>query len=39
MNYEALILAILIVTVAAFCWVEFGRPLLTILSIQSDERE
>lgn len=39
MNYLALITSILVVTVAAFSWVTIGRPLLTMLSIQSDERE
>ena len=39
MNYPAMIIAILVVTVAAFAWVEYGTPLLTMLGLQSDERE
>jgi hypothetical protein len=39
MNYPALIIAILIVTVAAFSWVTISRPLLTMLGLQSDERD
>jgi len=39
MNYEALVIAVLIVTVAAFAWVEYAKPLLTMLSLQDDERE
>lgn len=39
MNYPAMIIAILVVTVAAFAWVEYGKPLLTMLGLQSDERE
>ena len=38
MNYPALIVAILIVTVAAFAWVEYAKPLLTMLGLQDDER-
>jgi hypothetical protein len=39
MNYPVMIIAILVVTVAAFVWVEYGKPLLTMLGLQSDERE
>lgn len=39
MNHYALIVALLIVTISAFCWVEYGNPLLTMLGLQSDERE
>ncbi len=39
MNYQALIAALLIVTVGTFCWVEYGKPILTMLGIQSDERD
>ena len=38
MNYPALITALLLVTVAAFAWVEIGKPLLTMLGMQDDER-
>ena len=38
MNYSALITAILIVTVGAFAWIEYGKPLLTMLGLQDDER-
>ena len=38
MSYPILIITILIVTVAAFCWVEFAKPLLTMLGLQDDER-
>jgi hypothetical protein len=39
MNYPAMIISILVITVAAFCWVEYGKPLLTMLGLQSDERD
>jgi hypothetical protein len=39
MNHPALIVAVLLVTVVAFCWVEYGKPLLTMLGLQDDERE
>ncbi len=39
MNHFALITAILLVTVAAFAWVEFGKPLMTMLGMQDDERQ
>jgi hypothetical protein len=39
MNYQALIAALLIVTVGTFCWVEYGKPWLTMLGMQSDERD
>jgi len=39
MNHEAIVTALLIVTVLSFCWVEYGKPFLTMLGIQSDERD
>lgn len=39
MNYFALRVALLIVTVAAFVAVEYGRCLLVMLGLQSDERD
>jgi hypothetical protein len=38
LNYAALITAILIITVVAFCWVAYGSQLLKMLGQQSDER-
>jgi hypothetical protein len=38
MNYEAFMVAILLVTILAFCLVEYGKPLLTMLGLQDDER-
>lgn len=39
MNYFAFITAIAIVAIAAGLSVEYGKPLLVLLGIQSDERQ
>ena len=39
MNHFALITSILIVTIVAFCWIEYGKPLLTMLGLQDDKRD